>query len=202
MWDTVNPWRCSRERQCVKLPVKSPSSPGLHSVASVSAYKMSQFHTRSFQEPAFSLGASDFKILEIYLYCVYPLHFRVRETCQQFAMGIGRRNEGERAGNTGKPPAIFISSMHNNMSSQAQLSGVYCHDKTELSCKHLKMRVYRDSSGCTISAFSFSLLGNVRLVQQIVEQFCHLGMGKLASVYHRSDPEVFPRDCSLQLAML
>lgn len=94
MGDSLNSWRCSRQRRCVKLPVKFPSSPGLHGVASASAYRMSQFHTNKFQEPALSLGACDFKTLEIYLYCVYPLHFHVRETCQQFAMGIGRRDGG------------------------------------------------------------------------------------------------------------
>ena len=39
LWSSklFNPWRCTRQWQCVKLPVKSRSSPGLHLVVSGSA---------------------------------------------------------------------------------------------------------------------------------------------------------------------
>lgn len=85
--DIFNPWRCSRQRQCVKLSVKSPPSPGLHGIASASTYKKSQFHTSKFQEHAFSLGACDCKILEIDLYCVYPLRSHVREPVSNLLWG-------------------------------------------------------------------------------------------------------------------
>lgn len=81
------PARCSRQRQCVKLPAKFPSSPGLHGVASASPYKMSQFHTSKIQEPSFSTGTCDSDTHEMYLYCIYPHHFHIRETCQQFVCG-------------------------------------------------------------------------------------------------------------------
>lgn len=86
MGDTLNPWRSSRPRKCVKLFGKSSSTPGLLSMVSTCTNKMSQFHSSQFQEPAFSLGPCNFKTLEMYLYGVYPLHFHIKGACQQFAV--------------------------------------------------------------------------------------------------------------------
>lgn len=125
MGDTLNPCRCSRPRKCVKLLGKFSSSPGLLGMVSTCTHKMSQFHTSHFQEPAFSPGPCNFKTLEIYLYFILSI-FTSREPVSNLLWG------GVLYRITRKSPALFVSSMHDSPSGQAQLSGSCSQDKAEL----------------------------------------------------------------------
>lgn len=68
----------------------------MHRTASTSSYTISQFHTAVFQEHAFSLAASDLKIVEKHLCCVQSPNFHIREECHHSAV-VTARNERKNA---------------------------------------------------------------------------------------------------------